>query len=359
MAQKLTVENLSFSYEKSKSTLDKVSFNLSTGEVGCFLGPSGCGKTTLLRCLAGFETPQEGVVVLGNRVLHDKSRSLAPEERQVGMIFQEFALFPHLTAKENILFGLSHLNSIEREERLKEILEITGLKDYSKSYPHEISGGQQQRVALARALAPRPDLLLMDEPFSNLDTDLRVSMRKQVLDIIRSLKITTVMVTHDQEEAFQMADWVGVMVDGELKQWDRSSNIYQQPRTKNVAELVGRGAFVKIQSVKVLREDPKNGLKKVQVETVLGTLEVLFYPTTGKDADTLSEVFVRPEDLMFMSDGVILGEVVDCDYRGPYWFYKLKIKSDEIILHIPIHYPVYKHGQLIPIKKIARQFMAY
>ena len=224
----LEVAKIRQSYSK-KTVVNNLSFGLNKGVIGCLLGPSGCGKTTVLRCIAGFEPIGEGEILLNGVRVSSSGFLLQPEQRHIGMVFQDYALFPHLTVISNVIFGLHYMSRTERSERAAEMLEIVGLKDVANSYPHELSGGQQQRVALARALAPKPDLLLLDEPFSNLDVNLRERLSLEVREILKSQGTTAILVTHDQNEAFAIADEIGVMQHGEIIQWDSAYNLYHRP----------------------------------------------------------------------------------------------------------------------------------
>ena len=188
-----------------------VSLQLEQGEIGCLLGPSGCGKTTLLRAIAGFQSLQVGSISIDNNTVSESNKTVPPEQRGVGMVFQDFALFPHLNVADNISFGMRKASSTERRKRVDELLDRIGLPGYHKRFPHELSGGQQQRIALARALAPKPGLLLLDEPFSSLDAELRERLAVEVRELLKNEGITALLVTHDQQEAFAMADKAGVM----------------------------------------------------------------------------------------------------------------------------------------------------
>jgi len=219
--------------------VDNVSFSLEPGEILSVLGPSGCGKTTLLRLLAGFERLEEGEVRIQGRVASTPLAHLSPDRRKVGMVFQEYALFPHLTVAKNVMFGLSKLPGPEQRERMAQVLDLVSLKGLEERYPHELSGGEQQRVALARTLAPSPVVLLLDEPFNNLDTAMRAEMRREVEGILRENQVTTIFVTHDREEAFATADRVAVMREGRLEQIEAPDVLYHSPATKFVARLTG------------------------------------------------------------------------------------------------------------------------
>lgn len=215
----LIVDNVSVGYGQTL-VASNISFSLNAGELAGLLGPSGCGKTTILRAIAGFEPLRSGSFGLDGQVLSCRDYSLPPEQRNIGMMFQDFALFPHLNVRDNIGFGLQKLPRKSRQKRVSELLELMQLPDLAKRYPHKLSGGQQQRIALARALAPKPRLLLMDEPFSSLDTDLRESLASEVRTILKSEKITGILVTHDPQEARKFADKLGVMKHGKLAHWD-------------------------------------------------------------------------------------------------------------------------------------------
>jgi len=228
-----------------RPVVQDLSLTLPAGHIGCLLGQSGCGKTTILRAIAGFEPVRAGHIALEGTVISSATLQVAPEHRRVGMMFQDYALFPHLTAAQNVAFGLRKLmNKTERVARVKEMLDLVGLSAAADSYPHEISGGQQQRVALARALAPSPDLLLLDEPFSNLDVDTRERLAFEVRDILKSTGHTAILVTHNQAEAFAIADRIGVMNEGHVVQWDTPYNLHHHPANDFVRDFVRREALV-------------------------------------------------------------------------------------------------------------------
>ena len=219
-----------------------VSLELPRGQLLALLGPSGCGKTTTLRLIAGFESLDDGTIEIGGQQVANRNRQTPPERRRVGMVFQEYALFPHLTVAENIRFGL-HQAPDDADRRVAAVTEMVGLRGLEKRLPHELSGGQQQRVALARALAPEPDVILLDEPFSNLDASLRVRVRAEVRAILRAAGATAVFVTHDQEEAMSLVDSVAVMLDGRVQQVASPQQLYHQPATRAVAEFIGDANF--------------------------------------------------------------------------------------------------------------------
>lgn len=255
-----------------------VSLELASGQLLALLGPSGCGKTTTLRLIAGFENLDQGVIEIGGVRVADGKRQLPPERRRVGMVFQDYALFPHLSVVQNIAFGLHHYAG-DVNRRVATVMDLVGLSELARRMPHELSGGQQQRVALARALAPEPDVVLLDEPFSNLDAGLRVRVRAEVRTILRAANATAVFVTHDQEEAFSLVDQVAVMLDGVVQQMASPQQLYHQPANRRVAEFIGDANFL-----------PGQARGQV-VETELGQL-FLQYAANGP-----VDVLVRPENV--------------------------------------------------------------
>jgi iron(III) transport system ATP-binding protein len=223
--------------------IDRVSFSLRSGDILSILGPSGCGKTTLLRTIAGFERPQSGKVTIDGRVVNDDRLSVPPEQRQVGVVFQDYALFPHLTVAENVIFGLKSWLPAEARQRVATVLDLVKLNEFGSRYPHELSGGQQQRVALARALAPQPKIVLMDEPLSNLDVQVRSHLRSEIREILKLAGMSAIFVTHDREEAMFIADWVAVMQGGKLEQFGTPEEVYHHPASRFVAEFVAQANF--------------------------------------------------------------------------------------------------------------------
>ncbi|MGH8704961.1 MAG: ABC transporter ATP-binding protein [Burkholderiales bacterium] len=300
-----------------------LSFSLQRGAIGCLLGPSGCGKTTVLRCIAGFEPVSAGRILLKGVAVSTPGATVAPEKRRIGMVFQDYALFPHLPVAENIAFGLHGVPRSEREARVLELAALVGLAGALGKYPHEISGGQQQRTALARALAPRPDLLLLDEPFSSLDVDLKERLSLELRDIIKASGATAVLVTHDQQEAFAIADEVGVLHEGRIEQWDTAYNLYHRPASRFVADFVGQGVFM-----------PAKVLNDRQIEIELGVLngEV---PDGGREV----EVLLRPDDVVHDDAAATQAEVVHKAFRGAEILYTLKLESGRRVLAlVPSHH---------------------
>ena len=331
----LQVDNLAISFGREE-IIKGVSFSLGQGEIGCLLGPSGCGKTTLLRSIAGFEQIQQGTISLGTQIISSESIKVPPEKRNVGMVFQDYALFPHLSVAENISFGLKHFTRKERRQTVARLLELVGLSTVSRAFPHELSGGQQQRVALARAIAPEPKLLLMDEPFSNLDVTLRDKLTVEVRDILKNTNITALMVTHNQFEAFSVADSVGVIFDGSLQQWDSAYNVYHKPATIEVATFVGDGAIIR-GTVQAPR----------QVSCGLGELtgDLSLPCESGCHIDLL----VRPEDVLHDDGSTVKARIVHKSFRGPNILYKLELPSQETCLALVSSHHDHKLGEYIGI----------
>ena len=227
-----------------RQIVSSFSFSLQKGEIACLLGPSGCGKTTLLRTIAGFEKPGAGEIWLESNKISDASTNTPVEHRRIGMVFQDNALFPHLSVRDNIAFGLSQLAQDEIAERVSETAAMLEVSEILDEYPHRISGGQQQRVALARAIATRPEILLLDEPFASLDIDLREQIATEVRRVLKQYQITAILVSHNQLEAFAMADVIGVMRGGRLMQWDDAFSLYHRPACAYVADFIGDGIFL-------------------------------------------------------------------------------------------------------------------
>ena len=299
-----------------EQVLHQVSLRVASGEIVALLGPSGCGKTTVLRCIAGFEAIQGGTIAIAENPVSSTTNHVPPEARSVGMVFQDYALLPHLTVLGNVMFGLHQLSAATQKAKATEYLSLVGLKDYTNAYPSELSGGEQQRVALARALAPGPRLLLMDEPFSNLDADMREKLSVEVRDIIRSLAITTVLVTHDQREAFAIADQVAVLNQGRIQQMGSPQALYHQPSNEFVASFVGAGAFIR----GTMRD-------MNHVETALGVLPVEQAINPGVSV----RVLVRPEDLRLSEHTGVPVEVTDRTFVGRDYLLKLRLATGEVV----------------------------
>jgi len=289
------------------------------GEFVALLGPSGCGKTTLLRLIAGFDEPEAGTIEIAGRPVAGRGVWVTPERRRVGMVFQDYALFPHLTVAENVGFGLARR---ERRNRVPIVLALVDLCGLGGRYPHELSGGQQQRVALARALAPGPELVLLDEPWSNIDPYLRSSMRDELARILRGIHVTVVLVTHDREEAFSLADRIALMRDGAVVQEGTPEQVYVQPATRWAAEFVGAGNFL------------PGTLSDGVVATPVGTFRALNGNGRHPSLETV-EVLVRPELLELEPDPRGAGEVVAREFRGHDVFYRVLLDGVELVSQRP------------------------
>ena len=315
------------------TVVDGVSLRVEAGSIACLLGASGCGKTTLLRCIAGFEAIVGGEIRLEGVAVTRPDFRIAPERRRVGMVFQDYALFPHLTVSANIAFGVRALDSRHRQARVGELLAMVGLTGNGRKFPHELSGGQQQRVALARALAPRPHLILLDEPFSNLDVDLRERLSIEVRAILKSQGITAVLVTHNQNEAFAMADEIGVMAGGKIQQWDTPYNLYHRPANRFIADFIGQGVFL-----------PGYVIDRHRVEVELGVLESRLPLECSEGCAACGKgchvnVLLRPDDVIHDDRSALRAEVLQRAFRGAEFLYTLRLKSGaEILSLVPSHH---------------------
>lgn len=298
----------------STTILPGLSFELQAGEIACLLGASGCGKTTALRAIAGFLEPQSGTVELAGRILSAPGQMVAPETRGIGMVFQDYALFPHLSVAANVGFGLSHLDSAIQAETVDQMLDLVGLKDKAKAYPHELSGGQQQRVALARALAPKPSLLLLDEPFSNLDADLRRALSLDMKQILKRQGIAAILVTHDQQEAFTLSDKVGIIIGGTIQQWGTPAELFYEPASPQIARFLSMGALIE-----------GAVCDEACLETELGLIEFA-EPIAAKVGDTVS-IYLRPLDLSLTDQCQKNCIIEQIEFQGIHTLYHLKTAS--------------------------------
>lgn len=332
----LELKNLNVSYGSTPAVVD-VSLHLASGRIGCLVGPSGCGKTTVLRTIAGFQTPTAGEVWLAGRQVSAPSRVVAPEHRQVGMVLQDLALFPHLTVAQNIGFGLGHLSRAKRIHRVGELLDIIGLHDLARVYPHQLSGGQQQRVAIARAMAPRPKLLLLDEPFSSLDPELREQLPRELRRIFREEEATVLLVTHDQTEAFAMSDEIGVMRAGRLDQWDTAYFLYHRPATRFVADFIGEGVML-----------PGKIVDEHHVDTELGV--VFSKRPLELPADQFVDVLLRPDDVLHDDNSPLKLCIVTRTFRGAHFLYTLALNSGQHALCLAGSHHDHQPGEFIGIR---------
>ena len=337
MSHYLEINDVSFAYPDGTRVCEDLSFIVDDGEIGCLLGPSGCGKTTVLRLIAGFERPSSGEIRIRQKLLADTRMSTPPEKRRIGLVFQDYALFPHLTVAKNVSFGLRHLSAAAAAAQTREMLEMVRLTNEAQKYPHEISGGQRQRVALARALAPKPDLLLLDEPFSNLDVELREKLGLEVRALLRHLSTPALLVTHDQHEAFSIADKIGVMNEGKILQWDSAYNLYHRPASRFVADFVGQGVLMR---GTVVSDD--------RIDTELGLLP--HCPGCDLAAGESVEVLLRPDDILHDDESNSQAEVLHKAFRGADILYTLKLPSGSKVLSLVPSHHNHEIGQKIGIK---------
>ncbi len=345
MSALIRINAITCAYDQH-TVVEDLSFSMNSGDICCLLGPSGCGKTTVLRAIAGFQNLLAGDITIRGKQLSSPGKTVLPEKRRVGMVFQDYALFPHLSVCDNITFGLRHADAAEKERICSEMLSLVKLKGLGHRFPHELSGGQQQRVALARALAPEPDLLLLDEPFSSLDVELRRSLALEVREILKSRNISAIMVTHDQEEAFAIADRIGVINQGHVQQWDTPFNLYHEPATRFVADFIGQGVFLA-------------GFAQAQncVTTELGEIQgdrcYDWLPNTPVD------VLLRPDDVIHDNDSKNQAEIVNKIFAGTSTLYTLRLPTGSLVESaFPSHHD-YNIGDEVGIRIEADHLIAF
>jgi iron(III) transport system ATP-binding protein len=309
-----------------REVLNNLSLRVDKGMIACLLGASGCGKTTVLRCIAGFEPVTAGEILVSAAVMSRPGFTVPPERRRVGIVFQDFALFPHLTVARNVAFGLRASGVVQHADRVAELLAIVGLEQVASRFPHELSGGQQQRVALARALAPQPDLMLLDEPFSNLDVAMRERLAQEVRDILKQQNTTAILVTHEQHEAFNIADEIGIMSGGAIEQWGTPYQLYHEPASRFVANFVGQGVFL-----------PGTVTGKDEVRIELGTVRGML-PVACPEG-TRVDVLTRPDDVVHDDASPMRAQVVHKAFRGAEFLYTLQLPSGGRVLSlVPSHH---------------------
>lgn len=314
----LHLENITKQFAKTTiPAVEEITLTLPEGDLLGLLGPSGCGKTTLLRLIAGFEDPQAGIIKISDRIVAGNGNWIAPEQRNIGMVFQDYALFPHLNVAKNVAFGLHNSrkkSQFNSQKRTAEVIALVGLQGLENRYPHQLSGGQQQRVALARAIAPQPALVLLDEPLSNLDVQVRLRLRQEVRDILKNTGTSGVFVTHDQEEALSISDWVAVMNQGRLEQFGTPEAIYKEPKSRFVAEFVTQANFLKAQR----RGD-------------LWETEVGHFIANSHDFDR-GDLMIRQEDLILKPDDQATVVICDRQFLGREHSYCLLTPSGQKLL---------------------------
>ena len=347
----LDVRQLTLAYDHH-TVVDRLDFQLDEGHIGCLLGPSGCGKTTVLRAIAGFERLRGGEIDIAGQRVSSTTHHAPPEARRIGMVFQDYALFPHLSVHENIAFGLAQRNAPAARDRVAELLDLVGLGQHAERFPHELSGGQQQRVALARALAPAPRLLLLDEPFSNLDVELRERLSLEVRDILKATRTTAILVTHDQNEAFAMADVIGLMHNGRLQQWDTPYNLYHRPSSRFVADFIGQGVLV-----------PGRIIGENQVRIALGVL----HSDAPMDCGPLGvcppgaqvDVLLRPDDVAHDDASEQTATVLQKAFRGADILYTLQLDAGiKVLSLVPSHHN-HAIGERIGIRLVVEHVVTF
>ncbi|MCK6424056.1 MAG: ABC transporter ATP-binding protein [Burkholderiaceae bacterium] len=346
----LAVDAVTLGYGR-KTVVSQLSLQLPRGRIGCLLGPSGCGKTTVLRAIAGFEPVLTGEIRLDGSVVSAPHRHLPPEQRRIGMVFQDHALFPHLSVADNVAFGLR--GHPDAAARVREMLDTVGLGHAAQRYPHELSGGQQQRVALARALAPSPRLMLLDEPFSSLDVELRERLGAELRDLLHAAGTTALLVTHDQHEAFAIADEIGVMSEGRIQQWASAYQLYHQPANRFVADFVGQGAFL-----------PGEVVDGHHVHMELGTARSDMPIRCTEHGDLCPrgcavDVLLRPDDVVHDDAAATRAKVLHKAFRGAEFLYTLELASGATVLSlVPSHHD-HAIGEAIGIRLDLDHVVAY
>ena len=346
----LVLDNIAVAYGR-RPVVENFSMQLQRGQVGCLLGPSGCGKTTVLRAVAGFEPVLAGRILLDDELVSSVQQQTAPEQRRIGMVFQDHALFPHLNVAANVAFGLR--GQADAAVRVLQMLDTVGLGAHGQRYPHELSGGQQQRVALARALAPSPRLLLLDEPFSNLDVELRERLSAELRALLKAAGTTALLVTHDQHEAFAIADEIGVMSEGRIQQWDSAYKLYHQPANRFVADFVGQGAFLPGTVVRGHALQMELGL--LRSDQAIACTEHGDICPDGCEVDVL----LRPDDVIHDDASPVTAEVVAKAFRGAEFLYTLRLASGATLLSLVPSHHNHAIGERIGIRLEIDHVVAY
>jgi iron(III) transport system ATP-binding protein len=331
----------------TESAVEDLTLSVRDGELLTLLGPSGCGKTTTLRLLAGLETPTAGSITIAGERVADPSGARPPEERSVGMVFQDFALFPHLTARENVAFGLTDRSPTASDKRVAELLDLVDLADLADRTPDQLSGGQRQRVALARALAPEPEILLLDEPFSSLDVGLRAEMRAEVRRIIDATGVTAISVTHDQTEALSISDRVAVMADGRLEQVGEPESVFERPATRFVASFLGEPGFLSA----TVGETVQTPFETIERDRLVGS------PPESGAVDLL----VRPDDVAVepAPAGAGDGTIVQREYNGPTFVYAVDLDDGGRVRARHVHEEEYAVGERVAVTLAADHDLAW
>ena len=317
MSCALSIKNLTCQYD-DQTVLESLSLEVEQGQIVCLLGASGCGKTTLLKAIAGLLPLSSGQMSLNCLTIDDGENWLPPEQRNIGMIFQDYALFPHLTVAENIAFGLKNETAQQKLIKVEEMLSLVHLKGYGDRYPHQLSGGQQQRVAIARSLAYKPDLLLLDEPFSNIDTQVRHELIREIRKIFKEQGVTAIFVTHSREEAFAFADKMAVMNHGVIEQYGTASELYYQPSSKFVADFLGGGSYLAAKRI-----------SDSEFETHLGVVEANAQQEIQVDAECA--LLLRPQHVQIAADEESAVKVLEQHFMGDHCRYVIDVNGDRLL----------------------------
>ena len=347
MDKKLIISNLSLTFEEKNKVLSNINFHIDDSEIGCILGPSGCGKTSLLRAIAGFESISSGSILKDGVCITNSVENTPVANRNMGMVFQDYALFPNMDVKTNIAFGLKNSTELEKDNRVNYLLDLVNLVDCKNKYPHELSGGEQQRIALVRALAPSPDIILMDEPFSNIDQDIKEELVSDVRSLLKELSITSIIVTHDQNEAFNLADKVAIMNNGTIQQVGIPYDIYHKPVNKFVANFIGLGTFLPLK---------KNN--KGDFEIPLGPLDNNRIKNELTKFDNL-EMLIRPDDIIHNDLSMKKAKILEKQFRGAEFLYKLLYNNEhQILCYAPSHHN-HEIGELIGIELDIQHYVIF
>ncbi len=317
MNSALSINHLTCKYDQ-QVILESLSLKVEQGEIVCLLGASGCGKTTLLKAIAGLLPLSSGSISLRHQTLDDGRDWLPPEQRNIGMIFQDYALFPHLTVAENVGFGLTDVKPNERDDKVNEMLHLVHLQDFSQRYPHQLSGGQQQRVAIARSLAYKPDLLLLDEPFSNIDTQVRHELIAEIRRLFKQQGVTAIFVTHSREEAFAFADKMAVMNHGVIEQYGTASELYYHPSSKFVADFLGGGSYLAARRI-----------SESEYQTQLGCIPAKAQHNI--DLNQACELLLRPQHLVLEAVNNSDIHVLEQQFMGDHCRYVINASGSQLL----------------------------